>query len=406
MMMNEELIVNDYDLEPGKRILMGNIAMAEGAIAAGCRLFAGYPITPQNEVPQHLSKRLPQVGGRFIQMEDEIGSISAVLGASMAGIKAMTSTSGCGFSLMQESISMAANNEIPCVICDVQRGGPGSGIVSLPHQSDVMQAHFGGNGEYILPTYAPSTCQDLFDFMMDAFNSAETYRVPVIMLSDAFLGHNHEQVIIPTAEELNKKIVPRRRVLLNDEGETLDPQRYRPFTYEDSDSEGGYKIPQPPILGTEYHPNWMPTVTHTADSIASEDAIVAKKVNIKLTEKITNNADKICKNDKHHLDDSDIAVLCYGLPYRTALKAMRDAREENIKVGIFRMRVVWPLPRKEIKALGETVKTILVPEINLGQILEYVNAIVKCDAEVIPVTEIGGLHKPEQILNSIKEANK
>jgi 2-oxoglutarate ferredoxin oxidoreductase subunit alpha len=405
-MINDDLILEQYDLNPGKRILMGNVAMAEGAIAAGCRFFAGYPITPQNEVPQHLSKRLPQVGGRFIQMEDEIGSINAVVGAAMAGMKAMTSTSGPGFSLMQETISMAANNEMPCVICDVQRGGPGSGIVSLPHQSDVMQAHFGGNGEYILPTYAPSTCQDLFDFMMDAFNIAETYRTPVIVLSDAFLGHNHEQVIIPEASELQEKTIPRRRVLLDEEGEPLNPQAYRPFSYEDTRNRGTYIIPPPPVLGTEYHPNWMPTVTHTPDSIASEDPYVAKNVNEILNYKIINNADKICVNDRRWLDDADIAIICYGLPYRTAIRAVRDAREHGIKVGILRMRVVWPLPEKEIKELGESVKTILVPEINLGQILTYIKAIVQCDAKVEPVTEIGGLHKPQQILNSIKEANK
>ncbi|MHA1229701.1 MAG: 2-oxoacid:acceptor oxidoreductase subunit alpha [Candidatus Helarchaeota archaeon] len=405
-MINDDLILEEYDLPPGKRILMGNVAMAEGAIAAGCRFFAGYPITPQNEVPEHLSKRLPQVGGRFIQMEDEIGSINAVVGASFAGLKAMTSTSGPGFSLMQETISMAANNEVPCVICDVQRAGPGSGIVSLPHQSDVMQAHYGGNGEYILPTFAPSTCQDLFDFMMDAFNTAELYRVPVVVLSDAFLGHNHEQVIIPPADEISKKIVPRRRTILDDEGNPLDPKKYRPFTYEDPTQKGKYIIPPPPVIGTEYHPNWMPTVTHTPDSIASEDPYVSTKVNEAVNYKIINNADKICKNDKHWLDDCDIAVLCYGLPYRTTLRAVKDAREEGIKVGIFRLRVVWPLPEKEIKALGESVKTILMPEINLGQLLVFVRSIVKCDAEVEPITAIGRLHEPKEILARIKEANK
>ncbi|MHA1694466.1 MAG: transketolase C-terminal domain-containing protein [Candidatus Helarchaeota archaeon] len=405
-MINDDLILEDYDLEPGKKILMGNIAMAEGAIAAGCRFFAGYPITPQNEVPQHLSQRLPEVGGRFIQMEDEIGSINAVVGASFAGLKAMTSTSGPGFSLMQETISMAANNEIPCVICDVQRAGPGSGIVSLPHQSDVMQAHYGGNGEYILPTFAPSTCQDLFDFMMDAFNTAEKYRVPVVVLSDAFLGHNHEQVIIPTADEIRKKIIPRRRVLLDDDGNILNPKSYRPFTYEDPSNRGHYIIPPPPVLGTEYHPNWMPTVTHTPDSIASEDPYVSTKVNEMITYKIISNADKICKNDRRWLDDSNIAVLCYGLPYRTAIKAVKDARDEGIKVGIFRLRVVWPLPEKEIKEVAESVDTILVPEINLGQILIYVKAIGGCDAKILPITAIGRLHEPKEILAKIKEVNK
>ena len=405
-MQESNIKLPDKAVLSGKHLMMGNTAMVEGALAAGCTFFAGYPITPQNEVPERMSKRLPEVGGRFIQMEDEIGSISAVVGASLAGLKAMTSTSGPGFSLMQETISMAANNEIPCVICDVQRGGPGSGIVSLPHHSDVIQAHYGGNGEYILPTFAPSTCQDLFDFMIDAFNTAEIYRTPVVVLSDAFLGHNHEQVIIPPADEIRKKIVPRRRVILDEEGKPLNPSKYRPFSYEDPKNPGHYIIPPPPTIGTEYYPNWMPTVTHTPDGIPSEDSFVATKVNETLKYKIENNADKICKNDEHFIDDADIAIICYGLPYRTALRAVKDARNEGIKAGIFRMRVVWPLPEKDIKRVGETVKTILVPEINLGQILIFIRSIVKCDANVEPISAVGRLHEPKEILARIKEANK
>jgi len=389
----EHMLMKDYDME-GKHILMGNEAMAEGALAAGCRFFAGYPITPQNDVPQRMSMRLPQLGGRFLQAEDELASINAVVGASYAGMKAMTSTSGPGFSLMQEALSWAFCVECPIVVCDVQRTGPGSGIVSLPHQSDIIQAQYGGNGEYKTIAYSPATCQELFDFTFDAFNASEEYRVPAFVFSDSWLGHIHERVVIPPNAELKKKI-RRRKVFTGKDSE------YFPFTRK---IKGEIVIPEvAPTLGYDSFPNWLPSVTHAPTGVASEDSTVSKKMVEAINDKITKNQDKICKIQELYLDDSDIAVVTYGFPSRPSLKAVRDARAEGIKVGLFRMQTVWPFPENAIQKLTEKVKKIIVVEINMGQMLVWVKSEVQDGTEVHFLPEISKLHEPKQIVNKINE---
>ncbi|MFX0133263.1 MAG: transketolase C-terminal domain-containing protein [Candidatus Hodarchaeota archaeon] len=384
----------DYDGKPGKTVLMGNSAMAEGCIAGGCRFFAGYPITPQNEVPEYMSRRLPQVGGRFLQMEDEIGSIAAVVGAAITGVKAMTSTSGPGFSLMQEIFSWAACIELPLVIADVQRTGPGSGIVSLPHHSDIMQAHWGGNGEYQIVAYAPSTCQELFDFAIDAFNDSETWRTPVVIFSDAWLGHIYERVIIPEPDELKKKIVKRKKF-------SGDPKTYKGATWKDK--EGNIVIPDPPILGYDFFPDWLPSVTHTPVYFPSEDSEVSYKMIEAINDKILKNEEKIVKVQKLNLEDADIAIICYGLPFRTVKTAMKEARKEGIKVGILRLVTPWPFAKQEIKKLSEAVKKIIVLEMNWGQILTYVEAAVEDGTSVHFIPEISKIPEPKKILNKIRE---
>ncbi|NVM01118.1 MAG: 2-oxoacid:acceptor oxidoreductase subunit alpha [Candidatus Helarchaeota archaeon] len=384
----------DYDGKPGKTVLMGNSAMAEGCIAGGCRFFAGYPITPQNEVPEYMSRRLPQVGGRFIQMEDEIGSIAAVVGAAITGIKAMTSTSGPGFSLMQEIFSWAACIELPLVICDVQRTGPGSGIVSLPHHSDIMQAHWGGNGEYQIIAYAPATCQELYDFAIEAFNDSEQYRTPVVVFSDSWLGHIYEKVIIPTKEELKQKVISRKKF-------TGDPNTYKGASWKDK--EGNIVIPDPPILGENFFPGWLPSVTHTPMYFPSEAADVSYKMIEAINQKILDNEEKIVKVQKFNLDDADIAVICYGLPFRTVKTAMKMARAEGLKVGILRLITPWPFAKKEVKKLSEGVKKIVMVEMNWGQLLTYAEAAVEDGTEVHFVPEISTIPEPKKILNKIKE---
>ncbi|MFX0135305.1 MAG: transketolase C-terminal domain-containing protein [Candidatus Hodarchaeota archaeon] len=390
-----ELIKTEYDMKPGKTVFMGNEAMAEGALAAGCRFFAGYPITPQNDVPQRMSERLPQLGGRFIQMEDEIGSIAAVIGASFAGLKAMTSTSGPGFSLMQECMSWAACVEVPLVVCDVQRTGPGSGIVSLPHHSDILQAHYGGNGEYQVIAYAPSNAQELFDFTIDAFNDSETWRVPAIVFSDSWLGHIFEEVVIPTPEELKERIVERKSY----QGDLKD---YLPFSYKKGDE---FIIPEPPKLGEDNFPDWLPSVSHGPNSMATEDTKVSFKMVEALNDKILKNENKIVKTKSIHMEDAEIAVIAYGLPSRPALRAITQAREEGIKVGLLRLLTVWPFPCKTIEELSKKVNKILLIEINWGQLLPYVKANTDCEAgaEVSFLSEISKLHEPAQILKKIKE---
>ena len=394
--------IYDYDVPAGSYVWMGNTAMVEGALAAGCRFFAGYPITPQNEVPERMSKRLPQVGGRFIQMEDEIGSISAVVGASVGGLKAMTSTSGPGFSLMQETMSWAASIEIPIVVGEVQRTGPGAGIVSLPHHSDIIQAKYGGNGEYQVIAYAPSSNQELFDLTIEAFNAAETWRTPAIIFSDSWLGHIHEEVKVPPLDELKKRSVPRKLETFDAEGKPLPRQKYMPFTMQNRKT-GEYEITIPPNITTDYFPDWMPAITHSPQSIATEDQRVSENMVNWINNKIIENEEKIVKIEEYFTDDADVVFICYGLPFRTALRSVKMAREEGIKAGLFRLVTVWPFARKAVAELSQKVKKIIVPEINLGQILVWVEAAVEDGTTVVPAPAISRLHEPKELLDKIKE---
>lgn len=385
-----------------KTILMGNASFVEGAIAAGCRFFAGYPITPQNEIPERMSWRMPQVGGVFMQMEDELASIASVIGASAAGTKACTSTSGPGFCLMQECVSWAATIELPLVISDVQRTGPGSGIVSLPHHSDVMQAHYGGNGDYILPTYAPASCQELYDFTIEAFNTAEIYRTPVIVLSDAWLGHVYEVVKFATPEELKKRVIPRKIF----EG---DPQTYIPFTRKDKKT-GEFIIPPTFQLGTPMMPWWVPSVSHNPMGLPiegdtmQEDEIPSYAMVEAVNDKILNDEAKIVQTEEFWTDDADVVVVCYGLPARSSKRAVRDLRKEGLKVGLLRFKTIWPFPSQKMTEMAQTVKKFVVPEINWGQLfIEIERYAAKEGARAWLVKEISKLHEPEKISSKVKE---
>ncbi len=386
--------IYNYDKKSGKYALMGNEAMVEGALAAGCRFFAGYPITPQNDVPETMSRRLPRLGGYFIQMEDEIANISASIGAAFAGQKAMTSSSGSGISLMQESISWAAMVEIPLVICNVQRTGPGTGVVSRPHQSDIIQAQYGGNGEYKIIAYAPASSQELFDFTFEAFNMAETWRVPVFVFSDAWLGHLREEVIIPPHEEIFKKIIPRKTTKDNLTNWDAFSKKY------------GNEILVPdvvPTFGEKSFPDWLPSVTHTSNSIATERQTDSFDMVEAINDKILKNEDKICKTKSYFLDDADIAIITYGFPSRSALSAVEQARKMGIKVGLLRLLTVWPFPRKIVREISQSVRKIIDVEINWGQMLTWIQANVEDNSSVEFLPEISKLHEPKQILNKIKE---
>lgn len=394
--------IYEYDMPAGRYVWMANTAMVEGALAAGCRFFAGYPITPQNEVPERMSQRLPQVGGRFIQMEDEIGSISAVLGAAMGGLKAMTSTSGPGFSLMQETMSWAASIEIPIVVGEVQRTGPGAGIVSLPHHSDIIQAHYGGNGEYQVIAYAPATSQELFDLTIEAFNAAEIWRVPAVIFSDSWLGHIHEEVVVPPLDELKKRVVPRKLETFDTDGQPLPRNKYVPFT-SFSRKDNCYLSDIPPNITTDYFPEWLPAVTHSAQGIPSEYQEASEAMVNAINKKILQNEEKIVKVEEYFTDDADVVVVCYGLPYRTSLRSVKQAREQGIKAGLCRLVTVWPFAQKAIRELSQKVKKIIVPEINLGQLVIWVQAAVEDGTSVEFVPAISRLHEPKELLNKIKE---
>ncbi|NVM54895.1 MAG: 2-oxoacid:acceptor oxidoreductase subunit alpha [Candidatus Helarchaeota archaeon] len=380
----------------GTHLMMGNSAMVEGCLAAGCRFFAGYPITPQNEVPERMSQRLPEVGGVYMQMEDEIGSISAVTGACLGGLKAMTSTSGPGFSLMQETMSLAALEELPIVVGEVQRVGPGSGIVSLPTHGDVTQFKRGGNGDYEIITVAPNSAQELFDLSIEAFNLAEIWRNPVIIMSDAWLGHIHEKVVIPPADEIKKRIVPRKRYAPDEKLKLCYTKANADFTEFD--------IPPLPLMGTTQFPMWMPTITHTKTAFGTEEINVAEDCIMTLNYKITKNEAKIAKTEEFFLDDCDILVIAYGLTSRTALEAVNMARAEGIKTGLLRLITVWPTAVTAIRKASQAVKTIVMPEMNLGQIAGEVERIsLKEGVPVHLLSWTAHLHEPEEILSKIKE---
>lgn len=377
-------------LPEGKHLMMGNIAMSEGAIAAGLKFFGGYPITPSTEVIEHLAVRLPQIGGVCMQMEDEIASINSVIGASLVGAKAMTATSGPGLSLMTETISMAANLEIPFVFCDVQRNGPGTGYVTEPHHNDIGLMRFAGNGEFQVITLAPMSCQELYDLTITAFNFAETYRCPVFIMSDAYLGHLHEVVNIPKQEEVLKRVIDRE----------LPNDFTKKFSYKD-ENLGKYVIPKPPIIGTDYCPGMFLSQPHNYEGLPTPKPLQFIEMMIN---KITSNIDKISLTSTYKLDDAEIVIIAYGLPVRTSYRAVDLARKEGIKVGIFRLITIWPFPDEKVKEAVKDVKAVIVPELNYtGIIAEQVERVTELSTPVIRIPKACEIHHPHDILKVIKE---
>ncbi|MHA2397961.1 MAG: transketolase C-terminal domain-containing protein [Promethearchaeota archaeon] len=378
-------------LPEGKHVMMGNVAMSEGALAAGLDFFGGYPITPSTEVIEHLARRMPEVGGVCMQMEDELASINAVMGASLVGAKAMTATSGPGFSLMVETISMAACLEIPFVFCDVQRNGPGTGFVTEPHHNDLGLMRFAGNGEFGVIALAPMNCQELFDLTITAFNFAETYRCPVFIVSDAYLGHLHEPLIIPPKEEIIKKVIPRE----------LPDDLTHKFTYFDNKTKT-YVIPKPPIMGTDYVPLMFLHQAHNSGGMSSQrEALPFTKM---LTDKLKTNIDKISLTEEYKLEDAEIIVISYGLPVRTSYRAVDIARKEGIKVGILRLITLWPFPDEKVKDIVKNAKAVIVPELNyIGIIAEQVERVTDLDIPIIKIPKICDFHHPDDILKVIRE---
>ena len=382
-------------LKPGRHLMMGNEAMSEGALAAGLNYFGGYPITPSTEVIEHLAKRLPEVGGVCMQMEDELASINSVIGASLVGAKAMTATSGPGLSLMVETISMAANLEVPFVFCDVQRNGPGTGFVTEPHHNDLGLVRFSGNGEFQVIALAPMTCQELYDLTITAFNFAETYRCPVFILSDAYLGHLHEVVNIPPKEEILEKVIKR---------ELPPPEEFvKKFTYFD-DITGEIIIPKPPQMGTDYCPALLLHQPHNYEGMPTPKPMQYIQ---SIMDKVNKNKDKICLTDEYKLDDAEIVIVAYGLPVRASYRAVDMARAEGIKVGVFRLITVWPFPDEQVKKAVENAKAIIVPELNYtGVIAEQVERVTKLETPIVKIPQVCEFHHPDDILKVIREVAK
>lgn len=369
----------------GVHYLDGDFACGEGAMAAGCRFVAGYPITPSTEVVERIARRFPMMGGTFIQMEDELASMAAVVGASWTGTKAMTVTSGPGFSLMMENIGLAVMMETPCVVVNVQRGGPSTGLPTMVGQADMMQARWGSHGDYEVIALCPQSPQEAFDLTIEAFNLSETYRVPVLLMMDECVGHMTEKVVIPEAERI--EIVPRR--LTAQPRETYLPYRVNGGMVPEFARAGdGYKFH---TTGLTHDSRGYPDM-----SVECQEACVRR-----LIDKIRLNADRIVRLEEEDTEGADVVVVAYGITARVARMAVELARGEGARVGSLRLITAWPFPERRIRDLAKKVKAFVVPEINYGQIVLEVERCAGGRAAVVPVSHGGGgVHDP----NAIREA--
>jgi 2-oxoglutarate ferredoxin oxidoreductase subunit alpha len=374
----------------GSHYLDGDHACSEGAIAAGCRFASGYPITPSTEVVERLSQRFPQCGGRFQQFEDELAASIALQGATWGGAKTITVTSGPGFSLMMEHIGLAAITETPCVFVNVQRAGPSTGLPTQPAQGDMMQARFGSHGDYRLITLCPNSPQESFDLTLEAFNLAEEYRVPVIVMLDEVVGHMTEKVVIPPADKL--KVTERRWT-------SKKPGEYKPF-----EAPAGSLVPEMVKAGDGYRIH-VTGLTHDDRGYPNMTIPAHEKMQLRLTDKIVKNADKIIRFDAQDLDNAEVVVVSYGITSRVAQKAIQMAKEQGIRVGSFRLITAWPFPEKQIAELSKKVKAFVVPELNLGQMVLEVERLANGRCRTIPVPHVGGtVHDPSVIFKKIQEA--
>ena len=366
-----------------EQFILGNHAVAEGAIAAGCRFFAGYPITPASEIAERMSERLPEVGGKFIQMEDELGSIYAIIGASLAGTKAMTATASAGYNYMQEGIGYAVATETPIVIVDVMRL---RGAEQATH-ADIMQSRWGASGDHEMIVLAPSSVQELFDYMIEAFNLAEKYRNPVVVLSEMTLSLMREKIRIPNPDEI--KIVNRKKP-------TVSLDEFFPF------KAGEDGVPPMATFGDGYRVLYTLN-PHDKRGMITGDLDIFDDLYNRITNKIRRAVDDIVKYQKYFIDDADIAVIAYGTESRSALEAVRRARDSGIQSGLLKLVTVWPFHDTLIRSVAEQVKKIIVPEMNLGKYVKEVERASECMAEVVslPLNK-GRMHTSDEIFNHIK----
>jgi len=373
----------------GTHFIDGDHAACEGALAAGCRFIAGYPITPSTEVVERFAARIPTVGGVFIQMEDEIASSIAILGAAWAGKKVMTVTSGPGLSLMMEHIGLAAITETPCVFVDVQRGGPSTGLPTLPGQGDMMQVKWGSHGDYEIIALCPNSPQECFDLMVKAFNLAETYRVPVFFMMDEVVGHMTERVVIPPAEEI---LVMERRWT------TKPPGEYLPYETD------GDLVPAMVKAGDGYRIH-ITGLTHDERGYPAMNPVAQEKLVRRLVDKIRTHRDQLVDVREDGIDDADVIVVSFGISSRVAAAAVEQARSRGAKVGHLRLVIAWPFPSRRIRELAERVKAFVVPELNMGQMVLEVERAAAGRCAVHSVPHAGGtVHEPEVILDRIMEA--
>ena len=373
----------------GEFFMNGDIACAEGGISAGCRFFAGYPITPATEIAERMAERLPEVGGTYIQMEDELASMNAVLGASWGGVKAMTATSGPGFSLMMENLGLGIMLETPCVLTNIQRAGPSTGLPTLVGQGDMMQARWGSHGCYSIIALSPSSPQEMYELTIKAFDLSEKYRTPVLIMADEVVGHMSEKVVIPPPEEIRP--FPRRKP-------TVPPEEYLPFV-PDAD------LVPPMANAGEGYGFHVTGLTHDERGYPVMDAEAQDKLVRRLVQKIEKNREDIIEIEEDGINGAEVIVCSYGISARISKFAVECAREEGIKVGMLKLITVWPFPEQTIRKMARGIKAFIVPEINYGQIALEVERCAGGEADTVLVPHMGGgVHHPEVIVDAIRRA--
>jgi 2-oxoglutarate ferredoxin oxidoreductase subunit alpha len=371
-------------------LLQGNEAVAEGALRAGCRFFAGYPITPATEISEVLSVRLPQVDGTFIQMEDEIASLGAVIGASLTGVKSMTATSGPGFSLMQENLGLAIIAEVPCVIVNVMRGGPSTGLPTFPAQGDVMQARWGTHGDHPIIVLSASTVRECYDMTIRAFNLSEKFRTPVILLIDEVVGHMREKMVLDDEEKID---------IFNRVRPTMPPEWYIP--YEDTPS--GVSPMANFGEGYRYH---VTGLTHDVRGFPTSRPDEIGPFISRLHRKISSHFSEIQIAEFFKTEDAEITIVAYGCVARSAKRAVIEAREKGLKVGLLKLSTIWPFMRTAVEKALQTSKILIVPEMNMGQISREVKRVNRGVARVIALNKVDGtIITPMEILNRIQEVS-
>lgn len=371
-------------------LLQGNEAVVEGALRAGCRFFAGYPITPATEISEILSVKLPQVGGTFIQMEDEIASLGAVIGASQAGAKAMTATSGPGFSLMQENLGFAVIAEIPCVVVNVMRGGPSTGLPTFPSQSDVMQARWGTHGDHPAIVLSASTVRECYDVTIKAFNFSEKLRTPVTILIDEVVAHMREKMTLSDEEEIE---------VFNRIRPTVPPEWYIP--YEDTASG----VPAMANFGEGYRYH-VTGLTHDIRGFPTSRPDEIGPFITRLHRKVNQNFSEIQMAEFYETEDAETTIVAYGCVARSAKRAVIEAREKGKKVGLLKLITLWPFMRSAVEKVLQTSKRLIVPEMNMGQISREVKRVSRDAARVLTINKVDGtIIAPEEILNRIMEVS-
>lgn len=383
--------MNNLKKKKNIKLLQGNEACVEGALLAGVKFFAGYPITPSSEIAENMARKLPKIGGKFIQMEDEIASMAAVIGASIAGLKSLTATSGPGMCLKQENLGFAIINEIPCVVVNAQRRGPSTGSPTKPSQGDIMQARWGTHGDHSIIALAPSTVEEIFTLTIKAFNFSEKYRTPVILLLDEVIAHMREKVEIPAPEDV--EVVNRKKP-------TVPPEEYLPFK---PDEDG---VPPMANFGEGY-PYHITGLIHSEKGLPISDSQQIDHFIRRIHDKIQKNIKDILIYEEYLLEDADTALIACGSVARAAERTVKLAREKGLKVGLLKLITIWPFPDEIINKLTQKISLIIVPEMNLGQIVLEVERASKGKCRVVPYNRVDGeLINPIEILGKIQEEKK